>query len=123
MTTFSVEFKEAEKQQIEKWVDYLKSLDFIQAIKPKGDDVPYLSMEDIKKQYPNQWVLLSDTKVKGIQILGGRVILSHSDKREFAIQGRDLVKTHNNVRHYYTGERLHQKHIGLIVKRNNEQKL
>jgi hypothetical protein len=118
MTTVSLQFKEAEKHQIEVWLDYLRSLDFIQTIKVKEEQLPYLLIEDIKQQYPNQWVLLANTKVEGINILGGRVILHSTDKRELALKGRDMVKDYTQVRHFYTGEMPHQKHIGLIVRRD-----
>ena len=118
MTTVSLQFKEAEKHQIEVWLDYLRSLDFIQTIKVKEEQLPYLLIEDIKYQYPNQWVLLANAQVEGINIIGGRVILNSTDKRELALKGRDMVKDYTQVRHFYTGEMPHQKHIGLIVRRD-----
>jgi hypothetical protein len=117
-TTFSVQFKDAEKDQIKIWLDQLRSLDFIQAIKEKEDPKSYLSVEAIKQSYPNQWVLLADAQAEGLQILGGRVILNMPDKHQLAINGRDLVKKHKKVRHFYTGEYPPQKHIGLIVRQN-----
>jgi hypothetical protein len=117
-TTFSVQFKDAERDQIKIWLDYLKSLDFIQAIKEKEETKFYLSVESIKQLYPNQWVLLADAQAEGLNILGGRVILNSPDKHQLALNGRDLVKEHKQVRHFYTGERLHQKHIGLMVRQN-----
>ena len=118
MTTFSVEFKDAEREQIKIWLDYLRSLDFIQAVKEKEDTKSYLSIEDIKQLYPNQWVLLADARAEGLHILGGRVILNAPDKHQLALNGRDLVKENKQVRHFYTGEHPHQKHIGLIVRQN-----
>ena len=118
MTTFSVQFKDAEREQIKIWLDYLRSLDFIQAVKEKDDAKSYLSIEDIKQLYPNQWVLLADARAEGLHILGGRVILNAPDKHQLALNGRDLVKEHKQVRHFYTGEHPHQKHIGLIVRQN-----
>jgi hypothetical protein len=117
-TTFSVQFKDAERDQIKIWLDYLKSLDFIQAIKEKEETKFYLSVESIKQLYPNQWVLLADAQAEGLNILGGRVILNSPDKHQLALNGRDLVKEHKQVRHFYTGERPHQKHIGLMVRQN-----
>ena len=118
MTTFSVQFKDAEREQIKIWLDYLRSLDFIQAVKEKEDTKSYFSIEEIKQLYPNQWVLLADAQAEGLHILGGRVILNAPDKHQLALNGRDLVKEHKQVRHFYTGEYPHQKHIGLIIRRN-----
>lgn len=117
-TTFSVQFKDAERDQIKIWLDYLKSLDFIQEIKEKEEPKSYLSVEAIKQLYPNQWVLLADAQAEGLHILGGRVILNTPDKHQLALNGRDLVKENKQVRHFYTGERPRQKHIGLMVRQN-----
>ena len=116
--TFSVQFKDAETDQIKIWLDYLRSLDFIQAVKEKEDNKSYLSIDAIKQLYPNQWVLLADAKADGLQILGGRVILNTPNKHQLAINGRDLVKEHKQVRHFFTGERSSQKHIGLVVRQS-----
>lgn len=114
--TFSVEFKDAEHDQIKIWLDYLKSLDFIKVVKEKEETKTYLPIERIKELYPNQWVLLADTQTEGMKILGGRVILNTLDKHQLALDGRDLVKQHTQVRHLYTGELPHRKHIGLLVR-------
>ena len=122
MTTLSLELKEADSTQIQLWIDYLRSLDFVKAIKEKDVTRPssYLPIDAIRQLHPNEWVLLADAQTDGVTLLGGRVILHHADKRQFALIGRDLVKQHTNVRHYYTGERpAHQKHIGIIVRHNN----
>ena len=119
MTTLSLELKDPEKSQIKIWVEYLKSLDFVQNIKEKEEVRPYLSIDAIKELYPNQWVLLADAQAEGINILGGRVILNAPDKHQLALNGRDLVKEYQQVRHYFTGERPHQKHIGLIIRQTS----
>ena len=120
MTTLSLELKDADKNQVQEWVNYLRSLDFVQAIREKEVVAPtYLFIEDIRQQYPNQWVLLADAQMDGMRLLGGRVILHNPNKHQFALEGRDLVKQHTGVRHYYTGERpTQQKHIGVIVRQS-----
>jgi hypothetical protein len=85
--TFSVEFKDAERDQIKIWLDYLKSLDFVQAVKEKDETRTSLSIERIKQLYPNQWVLLADTQTEGLNILSGRVILNAPDKHQLALTG------------------------------------
>lgn len=121
MTTLSLELKDADSNQIKLWIDYLRSLDFVKTIKEKEavSTSLYLPMEEIRQLHPNQWVLLADTQMDGVRILGGRVILYHADKHQFALTGRDLVKQHTQVRHCYTGERpANHKHIGIVVRRN-----
>ncbi|MEO0043164.1 MAG: hypothetical protein RL329_2612 [Bacteroidota bacterium] len=51
----------------------------------------YLSLEVIQKKYPNEWVLLASPKRDGLQIKGGIVLAHHADKREMALQGRNLI--------------------------------
>ncbi len=76
----------------------------------------YLPIERIKELYPNQWVLLANTQAKGMNILGGCVILNTPDKHQLALEGRDLVKQYTQVRHFYTGELPKRKHIGLLIR-------
>ncbi|MEN9609467.1 MAG: hypothetical protein RLZZ628_281 [Bacteroidota bacterium] len=113
MTTFSLQLKEADNQQIQIWLAYLRSLDFIQALTPNEtiSNNGYLSVAELKKQYPNEWLLLADTQMNELELLGGRVILRAADKRQLALQGRDLVKQYAKVRHYYTGERTPIRHM------------
>jgi hypothetical protein len=120
MTTFSLQFKEADSQQIQTWLAYLRSLDFIQNLTPNETALQkgYLSVAELKKKYPNEWLLLADTQLHELELLGGRVILRAADKRQLALEGRDLVKQYANVRHYYTGERTPIRHIGVMVRKN-----
>jgi hypothetical protein len=110
VTTISLQLKDAETDQIKIWLDYLRSLDFVQTIKEKDAIKPYLTIEAIKQMYPNQWVLLADAQAEGINVLGGRVILNTPDKHQLALNGRDLVKEYTKVRHFYTGERPRTRH-------------
>ena len=125
MTTLSLQLKDAERDQIKIWMDYLRSLDFVQTIKEKDETKDYLSVETIKELYPNQWVLLADAQTEGLNLLGGRVILNAPDKHQLALNGRDLVKDHKQVRHLYTGEFPKHKHIGLIIRHTapNDRKI
>jgi hypothetical protein len=124
MTTFSFQFKEADSQQIQTWLAYLRSLDFIQNLTSNeiALNKGYLSVAELKKAYPNEWLLLADTQMNELELLGGRVILRATDKRQLALQGRDLVKQYAKVRHYYAGERIAMRHIGLMVRKNQSNK-
>ena len=119
MSTFSLHFKEGDTKQIQLWVEYVRALDFVKDVEEKIETAPFLSADEIRQQYPNSWVLLSDSKAEGVQVLGGRVILHTADKHQLALQGRDLVKQHKDVRHFYTGDMPHHKHIGIIVRKKN----
>ena len=69
MTTLSLELKDADRPQIQIWVEYLRSLDFVQTIKEKEVAIAapaHLLVEDIRQFYPNEWVLLADTDRKSV---------------------------------------------------------
>ena len=69
MTTFSLQFKEADSQQIQTWLAYLRSLDFIQNLTPNETALQkgYLSVVELKKKYPNEWLLLADTQLHELE--------------------------------------------------------
>ncbi len=51
----------------------------------------FLSIEDIKQRYPNEWVLLGNPKIENTTILGGVVVYHSPDKRDL-VKGRDALK-------------------------------
>ena len=71
-----------------------------------------LSIEQIKKQYPNQWVLvgnpeLSDPEVNGSivsKLNKGIVLFASKDKREIAYKAADLKKSVDTTACIYTGK-------------------
>jgi hypothetical protein len=80
------------------------------------DTEGYLPIEMIKKLYPNEWVLVDSPQKKGTKIIGGTVLVHHADKRQMALQGRDLIKNYPSATHFYTGEMPHYAKIGIIKK-------
>jgi hypothetical protein len=81
----------------------------------KGVDTEgYLSIEMIKKLYPDEWVLVASPKKEGTKIIGGTVLVHDADKRLMALQARDLIKNYPSATHFYTGEILHYAKIGII---------
>ena len=127
-TIYAIQFKESEPHRIQKLLDYVQSLDFVQSVKPFSEeenvvDMPvsvpiegYLTTEEIKKMHPNQWVLLAYTRKKDTHILGGRILLHEADKRELALKGRDLIRQYPDVNHFYTGKFPTHARIGLLRK-------
>ena len=71
-----------------------------------------LSIEQIKKQYPDQWILignpeLSDPDVNGSilsKLIRGIVLFASKDKREIAYKAADLKKEVDTTACIYTGE-------------------
>ena len=79
-------------------------------------ELSVLNFEDIKKLYPNEWVLVDSPKKEGVKIIGGTVLVHHADKRLMALQARDLIKNHPSATHFYTGEMPKYAKIGIIKK-------
>jgi hypothetical protein len=127
-TTYAIQFKETEQQRIQKLLDYVQSLDFVQSVKAFSEEEAvvnapisapvegYLTVEDIKRLYPNEWILIAHTRKDGAHILGGKILLHEADKRELALKGRDLIRQYPDVNHFYAGEFPARRRIGLLRK-------
>jgi hypothetical protein len=83
-----------------------------------ADTEGYVSIETIKKRYPDEWVLVASPQKKGTEIVGGIVLAHNADKRLMALEGRDLIKNHAATAHFYTGEMPKYAKIGVIKKIN-----
>lgn len=85
------------------------------------DTEGYLSVETIKKLYPNEWVLVASAQRDETQVIGGIVLLHHPSKREMAIMGSKILKNHKKTAHFYTGEFPKMRHLGLFRKISTEK--
>jgi hypothetical protein len=71
-----------------------------------------LTIDEIKTEYPNQWVLIGNPQMREGNFVGsilqkiksGLVLYSSSDKREIAYKTQDLVKDVERFTCIYTGE-------------------
>lgn len=88
----------------------------VAAAQKSVDTEGYLSIEIIKKRYPNEWILVASPQKEGIKIVGGIVLAHNADKRLMALEGRDLIKNHAATAHFYTGEMPKYAKIGVIRK-------
>jgi hypothetical protein len=127
MTAYSILFKYEDRQKIDALIEFVKSLEFVQSVeafnvstfeKKKVEKIEhkdgYLSVEEICKIYPDEWVLLANPEIKDVEILGGTVILHDPEKRNMALRGKDLIKNYQSVTHYFTGETPKHRTIGLM---------
>ena len=126
--TYAIQIKESEQKRAQKFLDFVQSLDFVESVTAFSEEdavvdalipIPvegYLTTEEIKKLYPDQWVLTAHTRKNGVQILGGKVLLHEADKRNLALKGKDLIRQYPDVNHFYTGEFSSHAHIGLLKK-------
>jgi len=62
-----------------------------------------LSIDEIKKSYPDEWILLGDPEEneREMEILSGIVLYHSPDKREVAYLGRPLAKGYNRLTWFF----------------------
>ncbi len=56
-----------------------------------------LTWDEIKNQYPDEWVVLGNTEFDGMKILTGTVLSHHPDKRVASMEGVKGVKDLRNL--------------------------
>lgn len=63
------------------------------------------TIEDIKKSFPDEWVLIGNPKrdESGFRVLSGIPIYHSKDKKEVCYIGRDKTTEYNRVTLLYTG--------------------
>ena len=73
-----------------------------------------LTWDDIKNQYPDEWVVLGNTIFDGMKILKGTVLAHHQDKRVASIEGGERREGFKKFTLTYTGQPKSNYHIGLL---------
>jgi len=74
----------------------------------------YMGFEELKKQYPNEWVLLGNPEMKNTSVLGGVVLFHSKDKKEVCYIGRDKTADFSTVTIAFAGELKQQRKIGIL---------
>ena len=73
-----------------------------------------LTWDDIKSQYPDEWVVLGNPIFDGMKILQGTVLAHHQDKRVASIEGGERREGFVKFTLAFTGEHKSNYHIGLL---------
>jgi hypothetical protein len=73
-----------------------------------------LDWEDIKNQYPDEWVVLGNPIFDGMKILKGTVLAHHPDKRVASIEGGERREGFVKFTLAFTGQLKSNYHIGLL---------
>jgi len=76
----------------------------------------YLSFDELKKIYPNEWVLLGNPEMKNTSVLGGIVLYHSKDKKEVSYFGREKTADFSTVTIAYAGELKPNRKIGILRK-------
>ncbi len=115
--TYSIRFKETEREKIDALIAFVKSLDFVQSVEvPPKKGVPkksngktvhpegFLAVDEIRRLYPNEWVLLGNPVSEGGALLGGTVILHDPEKQGMALRGKGLIGNYDRATHFFASE-------------------
>ena len=74
----------------------------------------YLAFDDLKKMYPNEWILLGNPQIKDTSVLGGIVLYHSKDKKEVCYIGRDKTADYSTVTLAFEGDLKQRRRIGTM---------
>jgi hypothetical protein len=77
-------------------------------------DNTYVAFDEIKKMYPDEWVLLGNPKMKDTSVLGGVVLYHSKDKKEVCYIGRDKTADFSTVTITYSGNLKQHRRVGIL---------
>jgi hypothetical protein len=77
-------------------------------------DKAYMGFTELKKLYPNEWVLLGKPEMKNTSVLGGIVLYHSKDKKEVCYIGRDKTENYSTVSIAFAGDLAQHRKIGTL---------
>ena len=73
-----------------------------------------LTWEDIKKQYPDEWVVIGNPTFDGMKIVSGTVLAHHQDKRVASIEAGEKREGFTKFTITFTGQVKSNYHVGIL---------
>ncbi len=73
-----------------------------------------MKVEEIKKEYPDEWILLGNPLIDGTKVLEGIVIFHGKDKTLLAQQGKEIRHQYNMLKFIYTGTIQPMRRLGIL---------
>ncbi len=129
MMAYSIYFNNVDAQKVKAFLDFVQSLDIVRKVEPLLQPLPaplpsaepsdlYLSKAEICALYPDEWVLLTDAQVEGVDVIGGRILLHNKDKRELALmaQQQQQALATMSKKLFFTGTPPKHRRVGLLRK-------
>ena len=77
-------------------------------------DNSYIAFDELKKLYPDEWVLLGDPEMMNTSVLGGIVLYHSKDKKEVCYIGRDKTTDYSTVTIAFSGNLKQHRKIGIL---------
>ena len=77
-------------------------------------DKTYITLDELKKLYPDEWVLSGNPQMKNTSVLGGVVLYHSKDKKEVCYIGRDKTAGFSTVTIAFAGDLKQHRRIGIL---------
>jgi hypothetical protein len=77
-------------------------------------DNKYIAFAEVKKLYPNEWVLLGNPEMRNTSVLGGIVVYHSKDKKEVCYIGRDKTADFDTVTIAFAGDLKQTRKLGIL---------
>lgn len=77
-------------------------------------DHTFISFDELKKRYPDEWILLGDPEIQNTSVLGGIVLYHSKDKKEVCYIGRDKTADFSTVTIAFAGDLKQNRKIGIL---------
>jgi hypothetical protein len=77
-------------------------------------DKTYIAFDELKKLYPNEWILLGNPQMKDTSVLGGAVLYHSKNKKEVCYIGRDKTAGFSTVTIAFAGDLKQHRRIGIL---------
>ena len=77
-------------------------------------DSSYIDINELKKLYPNEWVLLGNPQMENTSVLGGVLLYHSKDKKEVCYMGRDKTADYSTVTIAFAGDLKQHRKIGIL---------
>jgi hypothetical protein len=77
-------------------------------------DKEFLTFDEVKKMYPDEWVLLANPEMKNTTVLGGIVLYHSKGKKEVCYIGRDMTADYSTVTIAFAGNLKQHHKIGIF---------
>ena len=74
----------------------------------------FLTFDEVKQLYPNEWVLLGNPEMLNTSIIGGIVLYHSKDKKEVCYIGRDKTDNYLKVTIAFAGDIYQNRKIGIL---------
>lgn len=74
----------------------------------------YVTIEEAKIQYPDEWLLLGNPVTDNLNVIGGILLYHSKDKKEVCYLGKDKTANYSKITLEFTGSFKPKRRIGIM---------